>query len=599
MMSSSGFLARDSRQRTRRISTISLILTIAFGLWQIYACRYELDPDSMDYLDIARQVATGHWAAIANDYWGTLNSVLMAPLFLFHPTPALELTLAHLESIFILLAAFFSFRFFLHAYLDTFNKPVIATADSRSLPEWALSLLGYGLFLWTSLVLVPVKTIGPDLLVTVFVYLAAAMLLSLSAEAPPRSFLLFGLVLGVGYWAKAIMFPISLIFLCVSIVKVRNWKRSLTSVLAFSIAAAPLLLALSLPRGGFTFGDSGKINYSSFVSPGGRVINWQGDPVGSGIPKHPTRRIAGELPIYEFNGPIAGTYPPSYDPSYWNQGRRATFNPWAQLTVVARHIPNVTALFFVAQPSLTAGFLFLFFFFWHPQLFLRNLIHRWDLLAISFAIVGLYMLVHFETRFVGAFLIFVWLSAFMALHVPADGIAQRIGGLSIVALVAAMLLSLTSNLAKNMVNEGPESAFSHVEIAQQLRLPPGTPVAVIGQGNFAYWAHLSQVRIVAEIMGTEENAFWRLPAQRRQDIYVAFRTTGARWLIAQPPTVLINVLDSGWQQIGTTSYYRYPLSSDEPTKQSKAVPPRLMMRRKLNIRLKFGSLAHHRTAGTT
>src|SRR6266851_3785068 len=341
MMSLQSFLARDSRWQERRISTLFLILTVALGLGQIYACRYELAPDSMDYLDIARQVAAGHWAAVANGYWGTLNSVLLAPLFFFHQAPALELPLAHLQGILILLAAFFSFRFFLHTYLDTLNKPIVAVADSRSPPEWTLSLLGYGLFLWNSLVLVPVKTIGPDLLVTVFVYLAAAVLLRLEREAPLRKFFFFGGVLGVGYWTKAIMFPIGLAFLCVSILKVRDWKRNLISVLAFSIAAAPLIFALSLPRGRFTFGDSGKLNYSSFVSPGGRAINWQGAPAASGIPKHPTRRIAGELPIYEFNGPIGGTYPPSYDPSYWNEGRKVTFNLRAQLTVVAQHIPSV------------------------------------------------------------------------------------------------------------------------------------------------------------------------------------------------------------------------------------------------------------------
>ena len=557
MISLSGLLGRDSRQQTCRIGTIFLILTIALGFGQIYACRYELDPDSVDYLDIARQVAAGHWAAVANGYWGTLNSVLLAPLFFFHVSPALELPLAHLHGILILLCAFFSFRFFLQACLDTLNRSIIANADSRSLPVWALSLLGYGLFLWTSLVLVPVKTTGPDLLVTVFVYLAAAVLLRLGPEAPPRGFLFFGVVLGVGYWTKAIMFPISLVFLSISILKVPKWKRNLISLLAFSIAAAPLLLDLSLPRGRFTFGDSGKLNYSSFVSPGGRVINWQGAPTASGVPKHPTRRIAGELPIYEFNGPVGGTYPPSYDPSYWNEGRKVTFSLRTQLTVVARHIPSVVEMLFVAQPSLTAGFLF--FLFWRPRPFLRNLMHRWDLLVVSFGIVGLYTLVHFETRFVGAFVVFLWFSAFVALRIPADGVAQQIAGFSLVALVCAMLLSLTSNLAKNMATGCPESALSHVEMAQQLKLPPGTPVAVIGQGNFAYWAHLSQVHIVAEIMGTEETDFWRLPVHKRQDIYAAFRTTGAQWLIAQPPTILVDMLDNGWQQIGTTTYYRYAM----------------------------------------
>src|SRR5712692_1840121 len=114
-MSLPDFLVDDSHQQTRRISTLFLILTVALGLGQIYTCRYELNPDSMDYLDIARQVAAGHWAAVANGYWGTLNSVLLAPLFFFHLSPALELPLAHLHGMLILLAAFFSFRFFLHA----------------------------------------------------------------------------------------------------------------------------------------------------------------------------------------------------------------------------------------------------------------------------------------------------------------------------------------------------------------------------------------------------------------------------------------------------------------------------------------------------
>ncbi len=91
----------------------SWLLTLAFGLAQVWACRYDLTPDAMDYLDIAREVAAGHWAAIANGYWGTLNSVLLAPFFRFHLSPERELLLAHLQGIPILLIAFFAFRFFL------------------------------------------------------------------------------------------------------------------------------------------------------------------------------------------------------------------------------------------------------------------------------------------------------------------------------------------------------------------------------------------------------------------------------------------------------------------------------------------------------
>ena len=122
MLSFSGFLAANSRQQRRHISGLFLVLTLGFGLTQVWACRYEINPDSMDYLDIAREVATGNWTAVANGYWGTLNSVLLAPLFRFHLSPERELLLAHSEGIIILLLAFFAFRFFLNSVLDTITS---------------------------------------------------------------------------------------------------------------------------------------------------------------------------------------------------------------------------------------------------------------------------------------------------------------------------------------------------------------------------------------------------------------------------------------------------------------------------------------------
>jgi hypothetical protein len=548
------FVEADLTQQRHRMSLLFFVMTIGFGLTQIWACRYEMNPDSMDYLDIAQEVAAGHWAAIANGYWGTLDSLLLAPLFRFHLSPEGELFLAHLEGIVILLFAFFSFRLLLNSLLDTINQH--RDAESRSPPEWALCLLGYSLFLWSSLTMIGVATIGPDLLVTAFIYLAASILVRLRRETRPLSFVVFGLTLGVGYWAKAIMFPIGLVFLTVSVFRVRRWKQGLFSMLAFALAAAPLLLMLSLPRGRFTFGDSGKLNYSSLVSPGGRAINWQGDPAASGVPKHPTRRLA-DLAIYEFNGPVPGTYPPSYDPSYWNEGRRTTFNLRSQLRTVLRHIPQVVELFFVTEPSLTAGFLFLWF--WNSKGFRAGLARHWELLTISVLIVGLYMLVHFEARFVAAFVVLVWLSLFLSLCLPAHKDSQFIAGLSIIALVVAMWLSLVSHTAKKLVNGCPESARSQMEMAHQLAIPSDTPVAVVGYGNFSYWAHFARLRIVADIMSSDEPDFWRRSEEQRQIFYATFRKTGAHWLIGQPPSGLVNLLDGRWERIGTTTYCRYSL----------------------------------------
>jgi hypothetical protein len=64
----SNFLAANPTEQRRRISALFLVLTLAFGVAQVWACRYDLTPDAMDYLDIARELAAGHSAAIANGY---------------------------------------------------------------------------------------------------------------------------------------------------------------------------------------------------------------------------------------------------------------------------------------------------------------------------------------------------------------------------------------------------------------------------------------------------------------------------------------------------------------------------------------------------
>lgn len=559
----SGLIAKDQTQQRRRIGNIFLVVALLFGLLQVWACRYALTPDGMDYLDLAREIAAGHWAAVANGYWGTLNSVLLAPLFHLHLSPERELLLAHLEGVLILQLAFLAFRFFLNASLDMISLNADAkNVDVPALPEWALCALGYSLFLWSSLGIVTVSLIGPDLLVTAFIYFAAGWLLRLRPQAGLMNFAAFGLTLGVGYWAKAIMFPVSLVFLAVAIVRVPRWKQSLCSVLAFAVVAAPLLIALSLPRGRLTFGDSGRLNYSSFVSPGGQVINWQGIPAASGVPKHSTRKIALEPPIYEFNGPIPGTYPPSYDPSYWNEGHRAMFNLRSQISVIVHHVPPVVELLAVAQPSLTAGFLFLLL--WNSTGFLRRLSRHWELLAISLSIVGLYMLVHFEPRFVGAFVVLIWFFLFFALPPPATSgsepiNSQRIAGLSVTALVVVMLLLFASSTAKLFVNGCPESAESQLAMARELPIPPGTAIAVVGSGNYSYWAHFAHLRIVADIMSPDEPEFWRLSEEGRQQLYAAFRSTGAQAIVAQPPPAVTGLLNARWKQVGTTTYYYYPL----------------------------------------
>jgi hypothetical protein len=80
--------------------------------------------------------------------------------------------------------------------------------DSAPLPEWMMLLLGYAIFLWVALEVETPWDMTPDLAVLACVCLIAGMLLRLEAAGKLWRFALFGVVLGIGYWTKAILLPL-------------------------------------------------------------------------------------------------------------------------------------------------------------------------------------------------------------------------------------------------------------------------------------------------------------------------------------------------------------------------------------------------------
>jgi len=102
--------------------------------------------------------------------------------------------------------------------------------------------------------------------------------------------------------------------------------RTLLAAGVFAGFALPLVLALSAAKGRPTFGDAGRINYAEFVNRATRSEHWQGGPPGTGTPLHPTRKIFSAPDVFEFSSPVAGSYPPWYDPSHWYDGARPHFS---------------------------------------------------------------------------------------------------------------------------------------------------------------------------------------------------------------------------------------------------------------------------------
>jgi len=542
----------------QRIAAFAVILAI--GFFRVWVGRYSISPDGMCYLDLGDAFFHRRWFDAVNGLWSPLYAWLVgAALFIVKPSRVWEFPVAHAVNFLIYGAAFLCFEFLLRSFSEDLRHCPSGSYEAKgwSLSERSLFAIGYALFLWTSLEIITIWAISPDLCVAAFVYLIAGLLLRLRHRGSWQLSVALGVVLGFAYLTKAIMFPVGFAVILLGFCIVTRKKRLpylLAATFCFLAVCAPWVIALSRIKGRFTFGDAGLINYSSGVSPGGRVINWQGDPPASGIPVHPTRKIRDNPPIYEFASPVGGTYPPSYDPSYWNEGRRWTFNARAQLRVIAGHLVTYAGLLLRDQSGLLAGVLTLILI---GGIATRKVLWRnWFLFIFCFAAPGLYLLVHVEVRYVGAYVALLWITTLFCVRLSNSEGQRRLAEYLALAVVVTILLSVEDGTLRAVREGGPFSALDQVAVADNLEkmgLRAGDHIAVLGDGNWSYWARLGKYKIVSTIMASDTPGFWAEKPEERDAICRIFATTGARAVVTTTPPPA-NAGD-GWLQIGASEYY--------------------------------------------
>ena len=252
--------------------------------------------DGLSYLEIGEAYLRGDWGAAINGYWSPLYSWLLGlTLLILRPTPYWEFPAVHLVNFIIYLCALGCFHFFLRE-LIAYHRTRTLERHVLSLPAWAWWALGYALFIWSSLTMIPLSLVTPDLCVAALVFLAAGILLRIRCGSISWvTFSLLGLVLGFGYLAKAPMFPLAFVFIGVGVLAVGNLRRGMAlgavSLASFLLISGPFILALSITKGRLTFGDTAKLNYifRMYRAP---TRHWQGTwPPAIGKPEHPTRKI--------------------------------------------------------------------------------------------------------------------------------------------------------------------------------------------------------------------------------------------------------------------------------------------------------------------
>jgi hypothetical protein len=561
-------VAADSTSTTSREARTErslLILCVALGMVQVWIGRYAMISDGISYLDIGDAYFRGDWTAAVNGYWSPMYSWWLGlALHILKPSLRWEFITVHFVNLIIYVVALFSFRFFLHSVLRAIRKDETGRADdSVPLPEWVLLWLGYSIFLWAALVLIDPGLVTPDLLVAGIVFLIGGYLVDLRVHQSYGKFAMFGVLCGAAYLGKAIMFPLGFGFLGILLFSGKRSKRRVCAVLLaallFMVVSLPFIAALSKQKGRLTFGDSGRLAYASLVSPGSEQVHWQGEPTGSGIPLHTTRQLLEHPPVFEFGEPVGGTYPPWYDPSYWNDGMRGTFRVRSQIRVLIQSARNYAEML-RGQLGLLAGMLI--FIFWGGTPTRRAIVCNWPLIAAGGLSVGGYALVLVRPRYVGASAVLILMAILAGIRLPKGEGTLQLAKYVTAAVTATILFSVVAHLAETAyatVSVGG-SPLQKEQIAtavglHNLGLRAGDDVAVIGDGTINFWARLGRFRIVAEVFSPDAGSrkFWSESWERRKLAYEWLGRSGAKVVVVWGPPE--SGMDPGWKQIANTSYY--------------------------------------------
>jgi hypothetical protein len=553
------------------------IALIAFATLRAWFTRYELSPDSMSYLDIARAVAEGHAKAALSSYWSPGYPVLISFfLRIFHPGIYWEFPLVHAANVLIFAGTLACFELF---WSDAFEWHSDHAGRDGTIPEGAFWALGYAAFAIAALNIITVGIPGPDLLVAAFALLAGWCVLRFrrapGVASGVHGALLLALVLAFGYYAKAPFFPMAFVFIacafCQRPFSRKNAVLAGAATAAFLLLAAPFITALSRMNGRITFGDTARMSEAFYIDGVQFFRHWQGGPPGSGTPIHPTRKLNDFPEVFEFAADNMGTYPPWFAPTYWYAGIRPHLILKRQAIVAARSLALEAQIIVESGAELICAAIFLALLAGYRRRWIITFRQLWFVWTPGAVALAMFALIHVEPRFLGGWLVMIFGGAACACSLsPEAGLRRAVWCISVAALVtsAGSVVLQASREAIGIDHADGRSAEEALIAAGLLEsgLHAGDDVALIGDGTGAYWAHLARLQIVAEIPGGNASHlpamdFWESGPASQQKTLNILQGTGAKAVIADEVAAMADGLPAGassqWKRIGGTGAYIY------------------------------------------
>ena len=554
-------------ENLKKVHILFRILAIGAGVLHVYAAikSQSMNADGISYLDIGDAYFRADWVNAINPVWSPLYSwILGFANFVIRPSIQWEFSVVHLVNLIIYLLALGSFEF-MWKRVRTYE----ASTESYAMPDSWWWTLGYLLFIWISLGLIEIWSVTPDMLMAMFVFLAAGLIARMrGGEGSLSNFLSLGLVLGLGYLSKSFMFSAAVIFLAITwLVQKRAGRKLILAAGVFLLLSLPFVLLISEKKGKFTIGESGTVTYLRYVN-GMPFPHWQGDPQRGIILTHPSRIVHQSPAVYEFGGPIGGTYPISTDPSYWYEGMELRFDIASLLARLFASGLVYGELFFHQQGILVASIFAFYLMRQDGKYTLQEILKRWALVIPALIAFGLYSMVLVEGRYVGAFILLFWADILGNIRLP-NVPANRVwlGALSSIAafglLANIILFNLNGFIRFNSSWQSDLSAaaapaarsLAVARTLQELGVRQGDKVGVIGYAYDSFWARLSRVRIVAEMLEADADPFWRGDEALRQSVLQAFANTGVDAVVAEYVPAYAGLRN--WHQVENSNYYIY------------------------------------------
>lgn len=521
-----------------------IALACVVGAVSAWLTRTMMNPDGVAYLDLSDQWLAHPFRGIVNAYWSFVYPIVLAAFrWCFQRGAGNEFEIVHLANFAAFLLSLGTFSFFAAELLRKRDVP----ENLRSL--WLILL--YSLFLWCCITQITLEVVTPDMLLSAIVWLIAALALR-SSEGRLRDAVALGVVCGFAFLTKSVMFVICVAFIAAALPS-RRWARTLAAAVgAYVLVAAPWIAALSIQKGRPTFGDTGKLAYALFIDDVPYYTHWHGQPPGSGVPVHPTVQLSERPYLYAFVEPFHVTYPPWFDPSYWNEGVRIHFSARGHLHAAVESAKTYFVLFVKTQWAL-CGLLILVLITERERR--RN--HwrlAWRCGAPALFALLIYAVLHVEGRYVGVFQVLLF--AAMLLLVDVDVRLLRAAALVMSASLILYCAAAVTKQAGSVAATTPE--FQIAEAVKSAGIRPGDAVASIGTMISHSWPRLAGVHVVAEVPDWDVREFWDSGDAKKENVYALAKATGARVIVGSEPPQCTRV--SGWRRLAGTSLWFLPLN---------------------------------------